>query len=122
MQTVSPQQVSESQLSPTWKSVLLPVTGMPMPVELAVERDRIAAAGERSHDHDRLFQRSYSGCGRQAGTPRATISSHSPPAPIPRTTRPREIVDSPVTVRARMGAGRLSRFVMITAPVMLLVA
>ena len=36
-------------------------------VELAVERDRIAAAGERSHDHDRLFQRSYSGCGRQAG-------------------------------------------------------
>src|SRR5450755_4913910 len=40
----------------------------------------------------------------------------------PRTTRPREIVDSPVMVRASTGAGRLSRFVMITAPVMLLVA
>ena len=36
-------------------------------VELAVERDRIAAAAERSHDHDRLFQRSYPGSGRQAG-------------------------------------------------------
>ena len=34
-------------------------------VELAVKRDRIAAAGERSDDLDRLFQRSYSGSGRQ---------------------------------------------------------
>ena len=62
------------------------------------------------------------GVGDRRGTPRAAISSHIPPAPIPRTTRPPEIVDSPVTVRARMGAGRLSRLVMITAPVMLLVA
>ena len=60
--------------------------------------------------------------GDRRGTPRATIFSHIPPAPMPSTTRPPEIVDNPVTVRARTGAGRLSRLVMITAPVMLLVA
>ena len=64
-------------------------------VELAAVRDRIAPAREGSHDHDRLFQRSYPPRATAVGTPRATISSHIPPAPSPRTTCPPEIVDNP---------------------------
>ena len=47
------------------------------------------------------------------------IRSHSPPAPMPSTTRPPESADSDVTVRASMGAGRVGRLVTLAKPAML---
>jgi hypothetical protein len=56
--------------------------------------------------------------GESFGTPMSEIRSHSPPAPMPRMTRPPDSADSDVTVRASMGAGRVGRFETLAKPVM----